>query len=60
GVWLFAGKNDHDRGGGDATDARYTAKAGTQDRRSDVTGDFASRDGVGDGTDAGDSAEAGS
>ncbi|MFD5628068.1 hypothetical protein [Streptomyces sp. NPDC127072] len=59
GEWVFAGQYDHDRGGRDAKDDRYTAKAETQDRRSDVTGDFASRDGVGDGTDAGDSAEAG-
>jgi hypothetical protein len=44
GEWVFAGQYDHERGGRDAKDDRYTAtaRAGSEDLA--VAGDFAPRD----------------
>ncbi|MGD1218214.1 MULTISPECIES: hypothetical protein [Streptomyces] len=41
GEWVFAGQYDHERGGRDAKDDRYTATAVSGGERSAVAGDFA-------------------
>jgi hypothetical protein len=41
GEWLFAGQYDHERGGRDAKDDRYSATAATGDQELSVAGDFA-------------------
>ncbi|MBG0856300.1 hypothetical protein I2W78_31715 [Streptomyces spinoverrucosus] len=43
GEWVFAGQYDHERGGRDAKDDRYTATATAGDRQLSVAGDFAAR-----------------
>ncbi|MFH8242331.1 hypothetical protein [Streptomyces sp. NPDC018321] len=45
GEWMFAGQYDHDRGGRDARDDRYTATATGGSGGFSVRGDFAPRDG---------------
>ncbi|KAF3464709.1 hypothetical protein [Streptomyces sp. Tu 3180] len=56
GEWVFAGQYDHDRGGRDAGDDRYTATATAGSERLGVAGDFAPR-GDEDAADDGDPAE---
>ncbi|MEV5547859.1 hypothetical protein AB0L35_17280 [Streptomyces sp. NPDC052309] len=41
GEWVFAGQYDHERGGRDAADDRYTAKATAASGQRSVAGDFA-------------------
>ncbi|GKQ38302.1 hypothetical protein [Streptomyces sp. A012304] len=49
GDWVFAGQYDHDRGGRDAKDDRYTIVGRADGGKSSVGGDFAARgDGEGD------------
>ncbi|MFD7698457.1 hypothetical protein [Streptomyces caelestis] len=57
GEWVFAGQYDHERGGRDAGDDTYTARAGTGSEQLAVGGDFAAQDDKGDedGADDGDS-----
>jgi hypothetical protein len=43
GQWVFAGQFDHDRGGRDAKDDRYTVTATAAGRPLAVEGDFAAR-----------------
>ncbi|MEU0597292.1 hypothetical protein ABZ484_03355 [Streptomyces sp. NPDC006393] len=47
GTWVFAGQYNHDRGGRNARQDRYTATATAQGRHRSVTGDFRPRDGDG-------------
>ncbi|MER6622746.1 hypothetical protein [Streptomyces sp. NPDC000931] len=44
GEWVFAGQYDHERGGRDAGEDTYTARAGTGSGERAVGGDFAARD----------------
>lgn len=44
GEWLFAGQYDHERGGRDAGEDTYTARAGTGSGERAVGGDFAAQD----------------
>ncbi|MFF4830979.1 hypothetical protein [Streptomyces sp. NPDC001315] len=44
GEWVFAGQYDHDRGGRDAKDDRYTITATTSGQERSVGGDFAAHD----------------
>ncbi|GEC04296.1 hypothetical protein SSP24_19510 [Streptomyces spinoverrucosus] len=44
GEWVFAGQYDHERGGRDAGDDRYTATATAGGRELSVAGDFAAQD----------------
>ncbi|MFF3843686.1 hypothetical protein [Streptomyces sp. NPDC002328] len=44
GEWVFAGQYDHDRGGRDAKDDRYTVTARVGDDTRSVGGDFAAQD----------------
>ncbi|MGC0378093.1 hypothetical protein [Streptomyces sp. SAI-229] len=44
GEWVFAGQYDHERGGRDAGEDTYTARAGTGSEQRAVGGDFAARD----------------
>lgn len=44
GEWLFAGQYDHERGGRDAGEDTYTARAGTGSEQLAVGGDFAAQD----------------
>ncbi|MFI2422539.1 hypothetical protein ACH5A7_00300 [Streptomyces sp. NPDC018955] len=44
GEWIFAGQYDHERGGRDAGEDTYTARAGTASGELAVGGDFAPRD----------------
>ncbi|MER7488517.1 hypothetical protein ABTY20_21960 [Streptomyces sp. NPDC126497] len=44
GEWVFAGQYDHERGGRDAGDDTYTARAGTGSGQLAVGGDFAAQD----------------
>ncbi|GAA2453930.1 hypothetical protein GCM10010421_53590 [Streptomyces glaucus] len=57
GEWVFAGQYDHERGGRDAKDDRYTATAVAESGQLSVGGDFAPRDG--DGADDGDDGDGG-
>ncbi|MFJ3310251.1 hypothetical protein ACIPSA_46115 [Streptomyces sp. NPDC086549] len=50
GEWVFAGQYNHERGGRDAKDDRYTITGGAGGKQYAVTGDFAAHD-----TTAGDS-----
>ncbi|GAA2563214.1 MULTISPECIES: hypothetical protein [Streptomyces] len=56
GEWVFAGQYDHERGGRDAGDDRYTATATTGSEQLGVSGDFAPR-GDKDAAGEGDSAD---
>ncbi|MEU5181298.1 hypothetical protein AB0G49_14715 [Streptomyces longwoodensis] len=47
GEWVFAGQYDHARGGRDAREDDYAARATTDGDRYDVGGDFAARGGSG-------------
>ncbi|MFE2281283.1 hypothetical protein ACFXAE_29425 [Streptomyces sp. NPDC059454] len=44
GEWVFAGQYDHERGGRDAGEDTYTARAGTGSEELAVGGDFAAQD----------------
>ncbi|MFF5157223.1 hypothetical protein ACFY3N_13360 [Streptomyces sp. NPDC000348] len=44
GEWVFAGQYDHERGGRDAGEDTYTARAGTGSEQLAVGGDFAAQD----------------
>ncbi|MFI5570578.1 hypothetical protein ACIA6T_25210 [Streptomyces sp. NPDC051740] len=44
GEWVFAGQYDHERGGRDAGEDTYTARAGTGSEERAVGGDFAAQD----------------
>ncbi|KOT36776.1 hypothetical protein ADK41_21640 [Streptomyces caelestis] len=44
GEWVFAGQYDHERGGRDAGDDAYTARAGTGSGQLAVGGDFAAQE----------------
>ncbi|MBV7695137.1 hypothetical protein [Streptomyces sp. TRM70350] len=44
GEWVFAGQYNHERGGRDAKDDRYTATATAAGRQLSVAGDFAAQD----------------
>ncbi|MFC8425310.1 hypothetical protein ACFUN7_31410 [Streptomyces sp. NPDC057236] len=54
GEWVFAGQYDHERGGRDAGEDTYTARAGTGSGERAVGGDFAARDDGDDGDSADD------
>jgi hypothetical protein len=43
GEWVFAGQYDHERGGRDAKDDRYTITAAAGDHQLSVGGDFAAQ-----------------